>query len=710
MRAALGIACVLAFGVAACGGPPEANKPAGPAPTSAPAYDRQDGFAGAVRVAFSVADEGRSLFSTPWPTELRRHEDGRVDLTVFPGRDHFALSSLFDELEGHVLGFSIAPVIYVAFEGPIKRAAVARALERGAIRLVDVDPESPTRGRRFPLRFRLVEGARHVPDGTLALRPEEVLAPGRLHALVVERRWSPDDEPLGTSGELERVKSTVPQADAKLERARALHAPVFGWLEEQGTPRAEVGGVAVFRTQPAQQPVASLLEAVTHLTASANVTGAHGAMQPIVLRAAWDDGAEGPHHRVVSGYYCTPNFQTGLEDAPFVQDGGLIEHDASGQPKPFAIPASSEYHAAECGGRMRARFVLTVPKGSMPAEGWPLMVYAHGTTGDARSALDGGFAAVAARAGMASVSTDQPLHGSGDPMGARPGSNNPFAFKLGRVPIPLPLKGKGGELAFYNIRMGVLRDNLRQAIADGAVLARLVLATDFATAKRPDGSDALPARLDAERPHFHRELGYVAVGHSQGSQSMAALGALDPLARAALLSAGGGDFSSATLLRDDAAKVRPLVELVLGLAAGELDEFHPFATLVQTMLDPVDPQTFGVGYRDAKQPKSALLVSGRGDTMVVDKAGMALARAMGLQPIAPLVFGQAELAAAGIEATPIVLENGPERRSTLAWLQLEPSYRYEPHFVAFREPVAQKVMEAFLGALARGQGAPALSR
>src|SRR5690606_1882772 len=93
----------------------------------------------------------------------------------------------------------------------------------------------------------------------------------------------------------------------------------------------------------------------------------------------------------------------------------------------------------------------------------------------------------------------------------------------------------------------------------------------------------------------------------------------------------------AMLAREDAMKVRRVVEIVLGLSARELDEFHPIAAAMQMMLDPIDPQTFGALYQQPpNSPRSALLVSGVGDSMTPDRSGAALSLAMGLVPLSPI--------------------------------------------------------------------------
>src|SRR5690348_16957991 len=78
------LALALALGSSSCTtGPLPAARPApGPYTPSAP-------LPGAVQVAFAIArgDASPGLFDVPWPTELLRKPNGRLDLRSFPARD-----------------------------------------------------------------------------------------------------------------------------------------------------------------------------------------------------------------------------------------------------------------------------------------------------------------------------------------------------------------------------------------------------------------------------------------------------------------------------------------------------------------------------------------------------------------------------------------------------------------------------------------------
>jgi hypothetical protein len=684
LRAGLLVAATLIVAT----GCPSTSAPPRPKPAAVAAYAQAHGYPGAVRVELALPRGApQPFFALPWPSELRRAADGSVDLSGFPGSDHFAISGFFAAAAKNVLGFSVSPVIYLRFSAAVDPALIDQALDTGAIRLVALDAPS----ERIPLRRRYyAEPTRYVPEHTLALRPTQgrVLRPDAVHALVVARELADGAPLLGTTDDFEHLKHTAPRADPVEERARQVHAAAFDALEKNGLARGDIGALALFRTQRAHEPVLSLLKAADRLPA---------ADRPRLLEATWwpDDGVA--PYRVIQGYYCTPNFQSGLEHAPFIQRGGVILDGPDGAPRVAHLERRHEDFTPSCGGLMQARFVLSVPRGEMPANGWPLLIYAHGTTGWAGSVLgQDSFAARAAAAGMAAVSTDQPLHGGDDPRGGRPGSRKPLAFKLGPVPIPLPNKGKGGELGFFNIlRPMVMRDNLRQATVDAALLARLMMSADLTRVLSSDGGSPVP-RIDAGP-------GYVATGHSQGSDSIALLGAVDPLVRGVVLSACGGDWGASALERPDAAPVERILALVMGLSPGELDEFHPLLAAVQTMIDPVDPQTFGPLYQQATPPRSVLHVSGVGDSMTVTRASRALASSMGAAAVAP--FPKAELGLPELVEAEVVAGNGSGGAATFAWVAFKPA-GYDGHFVTFYEPAAWRVIEAFLRSLASGTVPP----
>lgn len=698
--------------LAACCAPSAPPRQVRPAAETAPGpYARTDGLPGGVRVSFALRHRQHDgqpggFYGAPWPSELWRTDGGHLDFSSFPARDTFLLADTIAEAAREIDAFSVSPVIYFHFTGPIDPARLPDprgSLSPAApVALVDVDPSSPERGTRFPVEHRyFADDLRFVPAHTLAIKPLPgfVLRPKTLYAAVLRRGLT--EPPLGTTADFELTKWTEPHRDPVRERARALHAPVLDRLAADGIDRAEVAALAVFRTQQPHATFRAMVEAASALPPQ------HA---PQLLRAEWlAEGESVAPYRVVRGYYCTPNYQRDIDQVPFLDRGGTVVVGPSGGPRVQPLGPASPYRTAECGERLRARFVLTVPRCPMPEAGWPLLVVSHGSTGDAFAFVgEDNFAGWAARECVAAVSTDQPLHGGRDPVGARPGSRTPFRFRIGGIPIRLPVEGNGAELAFYHpLRPPVMRDNLRQAGIDAVLLSRLVLGTDFATSRTAAGQLVLAPRGSDPAPRFDRTRLFLA-GHSQGSQSTAAVGAVDPLVRGVVLSGCGGAIRLAFAHRKD-TNARAVVQLLLRLEDGELDEFHPLLALVQTLLDPVDPQTWARLYLEplpGRRPRSALHFEGLADTMTLPAMAEALAVALRARPLEPLLSSVTGLELLGISPATTVSRNAVGGGATLALVQLAPADGRDGHYVLYDQPRASGLVRAFLAALARGETAP----
>jgi hypothetical protein len=186
------------------------------------------------------------------------------------------------------------------------------------------------------------------------------------------------------------------------------------------------------------------------------------------------------------------------------------------------------------------------------------------------------------------------------------------------------------------------------------------------------------------------------------------VGVVDPRVRGVVLSGCGGDIRVAFARRQD-TNARDVVQLLLRLADGEIDEFHPLLALVQTILDSVDPQSWARLYHEplpGRSPVSVLHFEGLGDTMTLPAMSEALAIAMRSQPLQPLQQPVAGLSLLGIEPALAVRGNAARGRATLALVQLSPEPGQDGHYVMYRDPQASKLVRTFLGALARGESAP----
>jgi predicted esterase len=458
-----------------------------------------------IRARFEVPRTGATgdYYALPFPSDLRRDDDGTIAMAAFP-RPTFLLG-LYADAADQLDGFGLNAALHVRFSGPIDEDSLptaAASLDDGAaVYLVDVDPASADRGARVPIRlaFRAAAGATIGPDALAALPyPGFPLAEGTTYALVITDRVTAGGAPVLADADFAAIAG-ADAVDDTLAAARAVHAPLWAWLDEPGgDERADVVAAAVFTTQHATAIAGALRAAVRALPAS-RVTGLARAEAPASLFS-------------YTGTFASPNFQRG--EVPYRTEGsGAIVVDRAGRP----VVQRSEL----------LRISISVPRTAMPAAGWPVALVAHGTGGDFQSYLRDGTAERLAAQGIASVSIDQVLHG---PRG----------------------DGRDPALTFFNFENPeAARDNPMQGAADGFALLRVV---EDLVIPRGNGP-TVDVRFDDERLFFF--------GHSQGGLTGPPFIAHEPAIRASVLSGAGGLLYYALLGKTEPIDITALVATAL---------------------------------------------------------------------------------------------------------------------------------------------------
>lgn len=381
------------------------------------------------------------FYALPYPNDLRRKPDGSLDLDDHPAPSDFVRGWL-DAIATRTHGFGTNAPIYVRFSAAIDPASlpVTGLEEDASVYLVDVDPASPSLGRRAPLRFHFsADPLGTIGPNWLACQPYPgfPLRPLTTYALVVTRRLrDPGGARAERSADFEAVMAGG--GDAAVTRARTAYAPLRAWLDGGGAPPADVVAAAVFTTQDPTSLVSRLRAAAVALPAPV----ARGVEKKASPSALFD---------LFEGRYDAPGFQTG--EPPYLTTGGEILLDEAGLP---IVQRTEEM-----------RFALTVPTGAVPAGGWPTVIYFDGTGANYRSFLGEKVAERMAREGLAVISIDPLLAGIRGPS----------------VPSP--------ELTFINLQnLPAARDNVRQGAADGFTLTRLVAGLAIADGERTHSFDA----------------------------------------------------------------------------------------------------------------------------------------------------------------------------------------------------------------------------
>ena len=613
---------------------------------------------GAPKALFKVAlaSAGEDFYSLPYPNDIRKN-NGKLIMTGHPSPGARYLpfdpvKSYLDLAEQDLTGFGLNPTIYFRFDRAPKadtaRTAVTLVnLTTGKTREI-LPPEVRT-GKSF-----------YVCSPYLIVHPKwgDPLEPGQTYAAIIGPGLT-DEAGAAFTADSDLSDLLEPSSTrGDLAAAYAAYAPLRSWMASVGKTRNDIVSAAVFTTQQAEEPIKALRRAVRDGAAPA-INGLVKCGDPGV-KSPCDDGKTGAEHLrgcidsspaydEYQGTVAIPVFQAGKKPYETAADGGGIMFDAAGK----ALVAGSE----------DVCFTLTVPKGTAPATGWPLVIYGHGTGGSYRSVVENGLAAEYAKGElpggafpMASLGYDGALHAN-----RRGGSE--------RSP---------DDLVYNFVNARGARDTTLQAAADLFVLARAM--EGFATVKVD------PAKL-------------MVYGHSQGGNAAALAVPYEPLFGAAVMSGTGGTLTFSLLAKKKPVDVAAGIPLLLG--DPNVDEFHPVLNVLQMYFDRSDGVNFG--RRLFKEPPAmanahnVLHVFGTDDTYAPVQTQRTYALSAGFPVLSPAIDDfklmsvsapvKGNITAGGTTVTAVEAQFAP--------------MGYDGHFVSTNHATARRLIQQMLGTFAR---------
>ncbi|BBP42285.1 alpha/beta fold hydrolase [Thiosulfativibrio zosterae] len=249
--------------------------------------------------------------------------------------------------------------------------------------------------------------------------------------------------------------------------------------------------------------------------------------------------------------------------------------------------------------------LASVPTGTMPTSGWPVVIFQHGITQNRGNLI--AVADALAAAGFVGIAIDMPLHGitSTSALAALRNTNTPErTFDLdfvtqdsnGSITAAQP-DGVADSSGRHFIQLSSLlttRDNLRQAVSD---LVQLKAALGAATG----------LSLDANNVHF--------VGHSLGGMVGGVFANKSPDLKSATFVASG---LQASYILANSASFGPEIDAGLaakGIVKGSAD-YNSFLLAAQTVSDSGDPVNYVSGIT---VPTLLMEVVGDGNTGTDDQ-------------------------------------------------------------------------------------------
>ena len=266
--------------------------------------------------------------------------------------------------------------------------------------------------------------------------------------------------------------------------------------------------------------------------------------------------------------------------------------------------------------------LVTVPNANsgktMPAAGWPVVIFQHGITGNRSQML--AIAPTLAAAGFVTVAIDLPLHGLPPPDAAHPSSTDLLYNATGGIertfnldlannttgaPGPDGITDSSGTWFINLASLLTSRDNLRQAVSDLITLGKSVPSAVFLNAA---GTARAGVTIDGSKIYY--------VGHSLGGIVGGTLLGVNTDIKAATLAMPGGGIAK---LLDASQSFGP--RIAAGLAGNRVikgtDLFETFLRFAQTAVDSADPINFAAAAR-SKHPIHMIEVIG--DTVVPNNA------------------------------------------------------------------------------------------
>lgn len=584
---------------------------------------------------FELPGDSPDFYATPFPSDLRRAADGTLDLSGFPTNSIIAdkYRAAADTLDG----FGLSGAAFFRFDGALGDPSLptpAESITEGAqVYLVDVDPDSPSRGQRSPVavRFR-AEPTQTLAANHLVVRPYPgfTLAEGTTYAIVVTKRV----------GGITRAKPfDALMDDAELEPrislARAVFQPLLDYLDEPGgDERDDVVTATVFTTQHATGVVPAIRDAIT------------AAPRPVATDIA--SMMLMPSNTLVwTGKYTAPNFQAGEPPYREAPSGQIEVVDGK------AVIVRTE----------DMRFAITLPEGPVPPNGFPIALYAHGTGGDYVSFAEDGTGQVLAAQGIATISTDQVLHGPRNP-------------------------GGDAQIDFFNFgNPYAMQNNGLQGTADLFSQLRLVQGLQFS-----DGARTI--KFDPTKVYFF--------GHSQGGLTGPGFVAFEPSLSGAVFSGTGGLLYIGLLYKTEPLDISMLLQTFM--RDDPCDEDNPTLAMLQMWVERTDGANYaGMFARNPVPgfaPRNIFQTEGFEDSYTPNRSIEAFAVATGgdlVQLPDTAKIPGLTLRGRSVVAAPVANNvNG----ATVVVGQYKQATRSDGHFVVFDIPAAKRQAAGFLGTLA----------
>ncbi|HVL00881.1 MAG TPA: hypothetical protein VM553_13760, partial [Dongiaceae bacterium] len=201
-----------------------------------------------------------SFYAQGFPTDLR-NDNGHIRVGDFPRPLHLFTLTYKNQIANSNFGYSPAMPLYMQFGSSFQTSAALTSLSatdfasaQSPVQVIDIDPETPDYGQRFPLQISVTHAAdTYRPANLLQVRPVgKPLRENTTYALITTKNFAANAGTTQPNRILQALLSgknpwilnplTLP-ADAA--RAQKVYAPLHQFLTSNGVNSADIIGATV---------------------------------------------------------------------------------------------------------------------------------------------------------------------------------------------------------------------------------------------------------------------------------------------------------------------------------------------------------------------------------------------------------------------------------------------------------------------------------
>lgn len=496
-----------------------------------------------------IATDDR-FFDHPFPSDLRLDADNHPDLTGFPNPKSTPIATDLIAVASNRTLWPVNTNTYFKADAPLAARTIddgVMASAAGPVMLIHLASNT-----LVPVIAQTMPPGEYIGyDGGIAVapRPGVILQPNSTYATVVLRSYNDaDGNPLGQPAELSALADGKTPDGAWGALAASMFAPMWQSLDALGVDRHDVASATVFSTGDTVAETAELAKA---LADAYPVTIDNLQLDP-------DDG-DHPDYCELIGTIDFPQFQVGTP--PFNTDG-QFEIGGDGLP----VMQRTE----------QSPIVILIPKTEMPAAGYPLVQYFHGSGGRHNEVVDRGYIDTVG---------GSPTPGTGPGMlFARQG----MASAGSALPISPDRVPTASDIEYLNFNnMKAFPYLFRQGVIEQRMYldALLALRIDPALLSACSGP-TLPGGATAFRFDADKVFGQ---GQSMGGMYTNLITSTDERFKLAVPTGAGGMWSRMILLTTLLPNIPDLLSVVLGVPVDELNFMHPGLHLVEHGWEAAEP-------------------------------------------------------------------------------------------------------------------------